>query len=147
MADHETYMRRAIDVARRNPERPFGAVLVDSQRGEVVAEGFNRTTENPTWHGEMDAINSYSKLGTSDRWQHLCLYTTAEPCCMCQGAIIWAGIPVVVYGTSIERLQQLGWKQINILADEVAHRAAFAECQLIGGVLRDECDQLFASVK
>lgn len=110
----------------RNPECPFGAVLVDSQRGEVVAEGVNRTTENPTWHGKMDAIHNYSKLGTNKKWRHMYLYTTAGPCRMCQGAIIWAEISVVIYGTSIARLEQMGWDQIKISADEVVHRATFA---------------------
>ncbi len=41
---------------------------------------------------------------------------------MCQGALLWAEIPLVVYGTSIERLQQMGWKQIDIYANEVARR-------------------------
>ncbi|MHC4178640.1 MAG: tRNA-specific adenosine deaminase, partial [Planctomycetota bacterium] len=64
-------------------------------------------------------------------------------CCMCQGAILWSGIREVVYGTSIGTLQRLGWPQIDIPADEVARRTPFAECKLIGGVLEQECDELF----
>jgi tRNA(Arg) A34 adenosine deaminase TadA len=62
---------------------------------------------------------------------------------MCQGAILWAGISEVVFGTSIRTLKQMGWKQIDIAAEEVTRRTAFAECRLIGGVLEAECDQLF----
>ena len=62
---------------------------------------------------------------------------------MCQGAILWAGIPEVVFGTSIRTLKQLGWKQIDIPAEEVTRRTPFAQCRLIGGVLEAECDQLF----
>ncbi len=143
--DHERYMKLAIASARRNPECPFGAVLVDFRRAEVVAEGYNRTTNNPTWHGEMDAINRYSEQLERKQWRQLHLYTTAEPCCMCQGAILWAEIPLVVYGTSIERLQQMGWKQIDIYANEVACRTPFANCQIVGGVLAEECGRLFTS--
>ena len=75
------------------------------------------------------------------------LYTTAEPCCMCQGAILWAGIPEVVFGTSISTLQRLGWHQIDIPAEEVVRRTPFAECALIGGVLEHECDELFVAAK
>ena len=64
---------------------------------------------------------------------------------MCQGAILWTEIPLVVYGTSIERLQQMGWKQIDIYANEVARRTPFANCQIIGGVLAEECGRLFTS--
>lgn len=143
--DHQTHMRRAIDAARRNPECPFGAVLVDSTTDAVVAEGHNRTFANPTWHGEIDAINRFAQRAAGDEWPRLHLYTTAEPCPMCQGAILWAGIPAVFYGTSIRRLQQLGWRQIDLLAEEVARRSPFTRCEVVGDILADECDRLFAS--
>ena len=66
---------------------------------------------------------------------------------MCQGAILWAGIPEVVFGTSIRTLVQLGWSQIDIKAEEVARRAPFAQCTLIGGVLERECDALFQAAR
>ena len=140
---HEPYMRRAIEIARGNPEAPFGALLVDRQTGQVVAEGLNRWQENPTWHGEIDAINRCAAESPGVTWSGLRLYTTAEPCCMCEGAILWAGIPEVVFGTSIHTLKRLGWKQIEIRAEEVARRTPFARCTLIGGVLERDCDALF----
>lgn len=140
---HEKYMQLAIAVARRNPAAPFGAILVHFRTGEVVAEGLNRWKENPTWHGEIDAINRCAEREVQVAWSDLCLYTTAEPCCMCQGAVCWAGIPEVVYGTSIRTLQQIGWKQIDIQAAEVAGRTPFAPCKLTGGVLESQCDALF----
>jgi tRNA(adenine34) deaminase len=27
------------------------------ESGEIVAEGWNKSSINPTWHGEIDAIN------------------------------------------------------------------------------------------
>ena len=62
---------------------------------------------------------------------------------MCQGAILWAGIRRVVFGTSIETLRKLGWRQIEIPAAEVVRRTPEAECELIGAVLERECDDLF----
>jgi len=61
---------------------------------------------------------------------------------MCQGAILWAGIPEVVFGTSIRTLKEMGWKQIDISAEEVTRRTTFFRCRLTGGVLEAECDQL-----
>jgi tRNA(Arg) A34 adenosine deaminase TadA len=136
-------MKRAIEIARRNPNAPFGAVLVDVESGGIVAEGLNRGEINPTWHGEIDAINRCAAEHPEARWSRLRLYTTAEPCCMCQGAVLWAGIAEVVFGTSIATLKRLGWKQIDIGAGEVARRTAFAKCKIIGGVLEAECDELF----
>ncbi len=140
-------MRRALEIGRRNPEAPFGAVLVDGLSREVVAEGVNRWRENPIWHGEIDAINRCAATSPGIDWSQLRLYTTAEPCCMCQGAILWTGIPEVIFGTSIRTLQRMGWNQIDILAEEVAGRAPFATCRLIGGVLEKECDALFEAAR
>jgi tRNA(Arg) A34 adenosine deaminase TadA len=43
---------------------------------------------------------------------------------MCQSAIAWAGIPEVYYGVSIPRLQDMGWRQIDIRAQPVTGRRA-----------------------
>jgi tRNA(Arg) A34 adenosine deaminase TadA len=61
---------------------------------------------------------------------------------MCQSAILWAGIGMVVFGTSIRTLQRQGWSQIDIPAEEVVRRAPFATCSILGGVLEAECDAL-----
>lgn len=142
---HERYMRRAIEIAQRNPAAPFGALLVERHSEETVAEGLNRGEDNPTWHGEIDAINQCAANHTDVAWPRLRLYTTAEPCCMCMGAILWAGITEVVFGTSIHTLKRLGWKQIDIPAEEVARQTPFVQCTLIGGVLERDCDELFRS--
>ena len=142
MVDHEGHMRNAIEVARNNPRAPFGTVLVDIECNRTVIQGLNRSAENPILHGEIDAINRYANNGLN-RWDHLRLYTTAEPCCMCQSAIIWAGIPEVVFGTSIAKLVELSWNQFTLNAIDVAELASFAQCKIIGGILTDECDRLF----
>jgi len=139
----EALMRRAIEVARGNPVCPFGAVLVDADTLEVVCEGLNRTQSSPVRHGEIEAIERCAADRPGVEWSKLWLYTTAEPCCMCQGAILWAGIRRVIFGTSIETLWKLGWRQIEIPAAEVVRRTPEAQCELIGSVLERECDDLF----
>jgi tRNA(adenine34) deaminase len=141
--DLERYMRRAIQLAEQVPELPFGAVLVRGDIGVVVAEGYNRAVENPTWHGEIDALNRCALERPDIDWSSLVLYTTAEPCPMCAAACLWAGVGAIVYGTSIPYLQSLKWWQIDLRAEEVLRRASFRTCQLIGGVLEEECNALF----
>ena len=143
MREHDAFMRRAIELARQVPAFPFGAVLVLHDTGEVVAEGWNRSVENPTWHGEIDAINRCAQARPDIDWSRLTLYTTAEPCPMCQSAVAWAGIPWVAYGSSIPFLQGLGWRQIDIRAGEVARRTPFRRTGVLGGVLAKECNALF----
>ena len=140
--DDEQYMRRAIRLAGNNPKYPFAAVLVD-QNKNVVAEGWNRSGLNPTWHGEMDAINKCAASHPKIDWTTLTLYTTAEPCAMCEGAVAWAGIRRVVFGSSIPFLKSLNWWAIDIRAEELARLAKFRECTVVGGVLEAECNNLF----
>ncbi len=146
MLDHEKYMRHAIELAGNVPKLPFAAVIVDQDTGQILSQGWNQSSINPTWHGEIDAINRMVQSGYDFSGRPLVLYTTAEPCPMCQGAIQWTGIQTVVFGASIRFLQQLGWKQIDILAQEVADRTPFNQCTVLGGVLQHECQALFESV-
>ena len=141
--DHERHMRRAIELAANVPDLPFGAVIVNRQSGKIMAEGWNRTSINPTWHGEIDAINQLASSHPGIGGTGLVLYTTAEPCPMCQGAILWGGIGAVVFGTSIRFLQANGWRQIDIRAEEVVRRSPAWKCTLIGGVLEEECNAIF----
>lgn len=140
--DDERHMKSAIRLAGNVPKYPFGAVLIDG-KGVVVAEGWNRSVKNPTWHGEMDAINKCAASHANIDWTKLTLYTTAEPCAMCQGAVAWSGIRRVVFGSSIPFLKSLNWWAIDIRAEELSRRAAFHECTVVGGVLEEECNQLF----
>lgn len=143
MNDHEFYMRRAIALATNVPDLPFGALIVDEDSGMILAEGWNKTVLNPLWHGEIDAINGLTSSGVDVEENNLVLYTTAEPCPMCQAAALWSGIETVVFGTSIRSLQRQGWRQIDILAEEVIRRSPAWNCKLIGGVLERDCDALF----
>jgi tRNA(adenine34) deaminase len=146
MSGHEQFMQLAINVAERNPAAPFGAVLVDRRRDVVVAEGLNQVSANPIVHGEIDAINGYAASGGGN-WHELRLYSTAEPCCMCQAAIMWAGIPEVVFGTSIDTLTELGWRQFDLRAVEVEKSTMFAKCHIVGEILTERCDQLFREAR
>lgn len=144
MNEHELYMRQAIELAANVPEFPFGALIVDRASGRVVSEGWNKSSINPTFHGEIDAINQLVLSNPGIETNKLVMYTTAEPCPMCQGAILWTGIESVVFGTSIRSLQKMGWRQIDILAEEVVRRSPTWRCTITGGVLEQECDALFA---
>ena len=141
--DHELFMRRAIELALHVPNVPFGALIVNRDTNEILAEGWNKTDINPTWHGEIDVINQLVLRKGNMDCSRLVLYATAEPCPMCQAAILWAGIGMVVFGTSIRFLQNNGWHQIDILAQEVVHRSPHWHCELIGGVLEKDCNALF----
>ena len=89
-------MRRAIVLAREAEAaggEPYGALIADAS-GAIVAEGRNHASNNPLWHGETSAIANLSRLINTSVYDvagNLTLYTTAEPCPMCMGAILWSG--------------------------------------------------------
>lgn len=144
--DHERYMRRAIEIAKGNPEAPFGCVISDRETGEVVAEGLNDADRSPILHGETAAImDLIASLPDLDRTR-LVLYTTAEPCPMCSGAILWSGIPEVVLGTTIETIKGLGLPHVDLPCEEVSRRSSFGGFEVVRGVLEPECDGLFEAM-
>lgn len=136
-------MLRAIKIAKGNPDAPFGCVIADGETGEILAEGLNDAEESPILHGETAALmDLFGKRPGADT-SNLALYTTAEPCPMCSGAILWSGIPNVLYGTSIGTLKRLGLPQIDLPCEEVASRSSFGGFAAMGGVMEGECDALF----
>jgi tRNA(Arg) A34 adenosine deaminase TadA len=141
--DHERHMRRAIEIARGNPDAPFGCVIVDGETGEVLAEGLNDAEKSPILHGETAAVMNLFDGRPDVDTSNLVLYTTAEPCPMCSGAILWSGIPRVVLGTRLETLEGLGRPVIYLPCEEVSRRASFGGFGVTHGVLEGECDALF----
>lgn len=109
--EHEHYLRRAIEVsreARKAGNTPFGALLVNAV-GEIVMEQPNiEITEHIcTGHAETALAARASHEFSKDYLWNCTLYTTAEPCAMCSGAIYWANIGRVVYGMTEKRLLEL----------------------------------------
>lgn len=108
------YMKIAIEEAqtgiRAGHGGPFGCVIVKD--GEIIGRGHNEVIKNgdPTCHGEMMAIrNACKNIGTHDL-SGCELYTTAEPCPMCLGAILWSNIRKVYYGCNISDTDKIGFR-------------------------------------
>ena len=99
---HESFMQRAIELARQGMESaaggPFGAVVV--KNNEIIAEGWNKvtSTNDPTAHAEVTAIRIACEKLNSFQLDDCIIYTSCEPCPMCLGAIYWARPKAVYYG-------------------------------------------------
>jgi tRNA(Arg) A34 adenosine deaminase TadA len=145
--DHEKFMKLALERAKQSPKLPFGAVAVNMKTKEVIAGGSMNTDKKAIWHGEMMAINGCPDTSTGFNWKEVVLYTTAESCPMCQSAILWQGIPLVVYGSSMPYLIGKGWGYVNIRAQDVIDKSLIGTCQLIPGIMEKECNQLFLDAK
>jgi len=108
------YMKIAIDEAYEGIKQkhggPFGCVIVKD--GKIIGKGHNRVLLNKdaTCHGEMEAIRDASKNINSHDLSGSVLYTTAAPCPMCKGAILWANIEKVYYGCNIDDTDSIGFR-------------------------------------
>lgn len=108
---HEEYLKRAIEVSRQsraNGNTPFGALLVDGD-GNIVMEQENIeiSSHKCTGHAECTLADRASGEYSKEFLWNCTLYTTAEPCAMCSGAIYWANIGTVVYAMTEKRLLEL----------------------------------------
>lgn len=148
-AGHERFMWLAVEQARRNPEWPFGAVIVDTRTGEVLGGGVNAGSDNPVLHGEVVAMNDYVHRHGNQGWADTTLYTTGEPCSMCMSAMAWANLRRVVWASSIDEIRRTGIIQIALSAHEVAAAAgSFYTPELLrGGVLAAHTNHLFEKAR
>jgi len=125
-----TYLRQAIAwscTARARGNRPFGAVVV-SEQGDLLAEGYCNTTETGdcTGHAETNAVRQLSPRFAREMLARATLYSSAEPCVMCAGAIFWAGIGRVVFGIDAVRLREFRGDRPEQRDAELSCRDVFA---------------------
>lgn len=137
------FMSEAIQEAYKGIEQghggPFGTVIV--RDGVIVGRGHNRVIykKDPTCHGEMEAIRDACRnLDTFDL-SGCELYTTAEPCPMCLGAVLWANIKTVYYGCNREDTDKIGFRDDKFYE----HLAGRTEIVKTKELQRDECQKLF----
>ena len=148
------FLRRSFEVARRaltHGNHPFGAILVDQNRNVLIeAENGYMPDHDGTAHAERllatQACTTLSPaiLGTAT------LYSSAEPCAMCAGAIYWAGIGRLVYALSEHRLRDITGNHPENPTLNLPCREVFATGQrsteVVGPRLEDEAAALHDGV-
>jgi len=107
------FLRRAIALATENVTSgaggPFAAVI--ARGGEIVGEGVNTVTasNDPTAHGEVNAIRAAAKALDTFTLAGCELYTSCEPCPMCLAAAYWARLDAIYYGASAADAARAGF--------------------------------------
>ncbi len=133
----DAYFVRLAMAQTEKGDAPFGAVIV--QKGQVIATGYNsvKTDRDITAHSEIKALRAASlELGTT-HLEDCMLYSNAEPCAMCMSAILWSGIPKLVFGAHSDELKQFV-PVLGLSSREVA-AASGRKIEIVGGILEDLC--------
>lgn len=141
----ERFMRLAIQKAReglRKGQSPFGVCIVKG--GRSVVSVHNRVWEatDITAHAEIVAIRAACDRLKTVNLSGCTLYSTAEPCPMCFGAIHWARIDRIVYGATINDGKRAGFNELSLSNNDMK-RLGGAAVEVEPGVLREECQGLF----
>ena len=115
-------MMFVIGAARRNVEEcsggPFAAAVFECGTGKLVSLGVNLvfTQKSSILHAEMVAIAlAQMKLCAFDLGGPAMpaheLVTSAEPCAMCFGAILWSGVRHLSFGAFSEDAKAIGFDE------------------------------------
>jgi len=150
----EHFLRRSFDVARRSlthGNHPFAAILVDQNRNVLIeTENGYMSNHDGTAHAERLLATQACITLSPNVLKAATLYSSAEPCAMCAGAIYWAGIGRLVYGLSEHRLRTLTGNHpenptLDLPCREVFRRGQ-RSTEVIGPLLEDEAEALHAGV-
>jgi len=111
----EDKMNFVLDLAIRNIKMktggPFAAAVFNKSTNELVSIGLNVVVENncSVAHAEVVAIiNAEEKFQNYrlDNTEYI-LISSAQPCVMCNGAVLWSGITTLVYGAAKDDVEEI----------------------------------------
>ena len=120
-ADDEAKVALAIELSRRNIEAhsggPFGAAVFGAD-DRIIAVGVNRVLPHACSLAHAETMAYMLAQGRTQRARlnelepgvrtgPITLATSAQPCCQCFGATIWAGIDRLLIGARSEDVEAL----------------------------------------
>lgn len=145
----EQYMRMAIELATGNvlsgAGGPFGAVIVKD--GAVIATGVNKVTasNDPTAHAEVTAIRSAAAALGSFELTGCTIYSSCEPCPMCLGAIYWARVDALYFGSTAKDAADAGFDD-SFFYDELRKSIGERSIPTVN-LMRDQAEESFQAWK
>ena len=131
----EKAIKEADKFLNKNEGGPFGAVIVKD--GKIIATAHNTVIkeQDATCHAEVNAIRVASKKLKTYDLSDCEMYSTSMPCPMCIGAIAWAKIKKVYYGTTIQDTEKIGFGDQEIY-DFICDKNILINLEPLN---RDEC--------
>jgi tRNA(Arg) A34 adenosine deaminase TadA len=143
----EDFMAQALEqahLAAQHGNYPFGAVLVKD--GWVVARAENTAISDKTisHHAEINLIDKACRELGVQSLEGYTMYSSAEPCAMCSGAIVHFNVSTVVYGASQEYLRSLKPGYLGIGITDMKPLLERKKVEVRGPVLREAAEKILA---
>jgi tRNA(adenine34) deaminase len=124
-------------LASEEDEVPVGALILSSENNILSrTHNLTRTTNRPTAHAEVLAIEEASNKIRNFRLNNCTLFVSKEPCIMCAGAIFESRIKRLVFGCFDEKRGAFA-SMINANALTLNHKV-----DVTGGILGDRSEKL-----
>ncbi len=150
--DDEILLRKSFEVARRAQAggcHPFGALLAGPDGAVLMEQGNGFLPDHDmTGHAERILAGRASIKYGGKFLADCTLYSSAEPCAMCAGAIYWSGIGRVVYGISEHELKSITGNHEENPTLDLPCRTIFAagqrKVEVLGPLLVEESRALHA---
>ena len=140
--DHESHMRRAIELAREAAEAgdgPYGSVLVKDD--EIVLEERNTEATDDDMRAHPELTLAKRAAAEREDAEDLVMYTSTEPCPMCAGGIDLVGLDRVVYSVSGERAGEI-YGSGSLLPSTEVFAAGRSDVQVTPNVLQEAGEQV-----
>lgn len=154
-ADDEAKVALAIRLSLRNVEErtggPFGAAVFTST-GKLVAAGVNRVVPQSCSiaHAEMMAYmlaqTATGRFRLNDPHfdgGRFVLATSAQPCCQCYGATVWAGVDELLIGARAADVEELAEFDEGPLPADWVGELAKRGIAVRRDILRDQARSVF----
>jgi len=151
----EDKMNFVLDLALKNIKiktgGPFAAAVFNKSTNEIVSIGLNVVVESScsTAHAEIVAITLAQQKLKNYRLdgKSYVLVSSAQPCVMCAGALLWSGIKKLVYGSNKNDVEEIvGFDEGPIHPDWI-NEMKKRDIEIIGEILRDEANEVLKEYK
>ncbi|MGE5221945.1 MAG: nucleoside deaminase, partial [Omnitrophica WOR_2 bacterium] len=152
--DFEEMMAIAVEeakISRREGNQGHGAVVTLGDRilgqahDTAITEGdaSQRAGLHAGLHAGVKAIRQAARNLGDANLSGAILFSTCEPCPMCSSLAVSANLTTIVYGISVQETARMGKARILVSAKEIVEKSAVM-VEVIGGVLKEACQQLYA---
>ncbi|NKB81086.1 MAG: nucleoside deaminase [Nitrospirales bacterium] len=145
MTEAESLMQLALKAAWEGisqGQSPFGCAIRIGRKVVAVAHNHVLASTDITAHAEIVALREACRNVGNIHLTGALVASTCEPCPMCIAALHWARVETVYYGSTIDDATAIGFNELTLPAKELL-RIGKSNVNLVPGVLKQECQQLF----